>query len=62
MLKVTDAMLANAPACPIRNVLDQVGNTCGGLLVLMSLQGRWRRFMEVKRSIEIGRASCRERV
>ncbi|HOC01007.1 MAG TPA: winged helix-turn-helix transcriptional regulator, partial [Verrucomicrobiota bacterium] len=40
----------NAPACPIRNVLDQVGNKWS-LLVLMSLQGRRRRFMEVKRSI-----------
>lgn len=47
---VTDSILANAAACPIRNVLDQVGNKWS-LLVLLSLQGRRRRFMEVKRSI-----------
>ena len=50
MLKVTDSMLANAAACPIRNVLDQLGNKWS-LLILLSLQGRRRRFMEIKRSI-----------
>ena len=50
MLEVTDSMLANAAACPIRNVLDKVGNKWS-LLVMLSLQGRRRRFMEVKRSI-----------
>ena len=50
MLEVTDSMLANAKACPIRNVLDEVGNKWS-LLVLLSLSRRRRRFMEVKRSI-----------
>ncbi len=50
MFEVTDSMLANAKACPIRNVLDEVGNKWS-LLVMLSLQGRRRRFMEVKRSI-----------
>ncbi len=50
MLKVTDSMLADAKACPIRNVLDEVGNKWS-LLVMLSLQGRRRRFMHVKRSI-----------
>jgi DNA-binding HxlR family transcriptional regulator len=50
MLEVTDSMLANAKACPIRNVLDEVGNKWS-LLVMLSLLGRRRRFMEVKRSI-----------
>jgi len=50
MLKVTDSMLANAKSCPIRNVLDEVGNKWS-LLVMLSLQGRRRRFMDVKRSI-----------
>ncbi|MBK9140145.1 MAG: helix-turn-helix transcriptional regulator [Verrucomicrobia bacterium] len=50
MLGVTDSSLANAAACPIRNVLDQVGNKWS-LLVMLSLQGRRRRFMEVRRSI-----------
>ena len=43
-------MLANAKACPIRNVLDEVGNKWS-LLVMLSLLGRRRRFMDVKRSI-----------
>jgi DNA-binding HxlR family transcriptional regulator len=50
MLEVTDSILADAKACPIRNVLDEVGNKWS-LLVMLSLQGRRRRFMEVKRSI-----------
>jgi len=50
MLEVTDSMLANAKACPIRNVLDEVGNKWS-LLVMLSLLGRRRRFMDVKRSI-----------
>lgn len=50
MLEVPDSMLANAKACPIRNVLDGVGNKWS-LLVMLSLQGRCRRFMGVKRSI-----------
>jgi DNA-binding HxlR family transcriptional regulator len=50
MLEVTDSMLANAKACPIRNVLDEVGNKWS-LLVMLSLHGRRRRFMDVKRSI-----------
>lgn len=50
MLEVPDSILANAPTCPIRNVLDNVGNKWS-LLVMLSLQGRRRRFMEVKRSI-----------
>ncbi len=43
-------MLADAKACPIRNVLDEVGNKWS-LLVMLSLVGRRRRFMDVKRSI-----------
>ena len=50
MLEVTDSMLANADACPIRNVLDEVGNKWS-LLVMLSLAGKRRRFMDVKRSI-----------
>lgn len=50
MPQVTDSTLANAEACPIRNVLDKVGNKWS-LLVMLALQGRRRRFMEVKRSI-----------
>lgn len=50
MLEVPDSILANAKDCPIRNVLDQVGNKWS-LLVMLSLRGRRRRFMEVKRSI-----------
>ena len=50
MLKVTDSMLANAAACPVRNVLDQVGSKwC--LLVMLALHGRRRRFMDLKRAI-----------
>lgn len=36
--------------CPIRHVLDQVGDRWS-LLVLLTLQGRRLRFMELKRSI-----------
>ncbi len=50
MPEVTDSMLAKANACPIRNVLDEIGNKWS-LLVMLSLQGRRRRFMDVKRSI-----------
>jgi DNA-binding HxlR family transcriptional regulator len=50
MLEVTDSILANAKACPIRNVLDEVGSKWS-LLVMLSLLGRRRRFMDVKRSI-----------
>ncbi len=50
MLEVTDSMLANADACPIRNVLDEVGNKWS-LLVMLSLAGKRRRFMDAKRSI-----------
>jgi DNA-binding HxlR family transcriptional regulator len=50
MLEVTDSMLADAKDCPIRNVLDEVGNKWS-LLVMLSLVGRRRRFMDVKRSI-----------
>jgi len=50
MLKVTDSMLADIKACPIRNVLDEVGDKWS-LLVMLSLQGRRQRFMHVKRSI-----------
>ncbi|MBI5386179.1 MAG: helix-turn-helix transcriptional regulator [Verrucomicrobia bacterium] len=50
MLEVTDSILANAGTCPIRNVLDKVGNKWS-LLVMLALQGRRRRFMDVKRSI-----------
>ncbi len=50
MPEVTDSMLANAKTCPIRNVLDGVGSKWS-LLVMLSLQGRHRRFMDVKRSI-----------
>ena len=50
MLKVTDPMLANAEACPIRNVLDKLGSKWS-LLVMLALQGRRRRFMDLKRSI-----------
>ncbi len=50
MLEVTDSMLADAKACPIRNVLDEVGSKWS-LLVMLSLVRRRRRFMEVKRSI-----------
>ncbi len=50
MLEVTDTMLADAKACPIRNVLDEIGNKWS-LLVMLSLVGRRRRFMDVKRSI-----------
>ena len=50
MPQVTDSILASAEACPIRNVLDKVGNKWS-LLVMLALQGRRRRFMEVKRGI-----------
>jgi DNA-binding HxlR family transcriptional regulator len=50
MLEVTDSILSNAKACPIRNVLDKVGRKWS-LLVMLSLQGRRRKFMDVKRSI-----------
>jgi len=50
MLEVTDSMLADAKVCPIRNVLDEVGNKWS-LLVMLSLVGKRRRFMDVKRSI-----------
>lgn len=50
MPEVTDSVLANAGACPIRNVLDKVGNKWS-LLVMLALQGRRRRFMELKRCI-----------
>lgn len=50
MLEVPDSVLSNGAACPIRNVLDKVGNKWS-LLVLLSLQGWRRRFMEAKRSI-----------
>ncbi len=49
MLQVTDSILANAEACPIRNVLVQVGSKWS-LLVMLGLQGR-RRFMDLKRAI-----------
>jgi DNA-binding HxlR family transcriptional regulator len=46
----TDSMLSDAEHCPIRNVLHKVG-TKWSLLVMLALQGRRRRFMDVKRTI-----------
>ena len=46
----TDAMLSDVPNCPIRNVLDKVGNKWS-LLVLVALNERKLRFMELKRLI-----------
>ena len=50
MQKDTDAMLSDVPNCPIRNVLDKVGNKWS-LLVLVALNDRKLRFMELKRLI-----------
>lgn len=46
----TDAMLSDVPNCPIRNVLDKVGNKWS-LLILVALNDRKLRFMELKRLI-----------
>jgi len=43
-------MLSDVPNCPIRNVLDKVGNKWS-LLVLVALNERKLRFMELKRLI-----------
>lgn len=50
MLEVPAANLANPKTCPVRNVLDKVGDKWS-LLVMLSLHGRRRRYMEVKRAI-----------
>ena len=50
MQKDTDALLSDVPNCPIRNVLDEVGNKWS-LLVLVALNERKLRFMELKRLI-----------
>jgi DNA-binding HxlR family transcriptional regulator len=50
MQKDTQAMLSDVPNCPIRNVLDQVGDKWS-LLVLVALSERRLRFMELKRII-----------
>ena len=50
MQKDTDAFLSDVPNCPIRNVLDEVGNKWS-LLVLVALNDRKLRFMELKRLI-----------
>jgi DNA-binding HxlR family transcriptional regulator len=50
MPKDTDALLSDVPNCPIRNVLDKVGNKWS-LLVLVALNKRKLRFMELKRLI-----------
>ena len=50
MPEVTASKLANTEACPIRNVLDKVGNKWS-LLVMLALQGQRRRFMDLKRCI-----------
>lgn len=50
MQQDTDAMLSDVPNCPIRNVLDKVGNKWS-LLVLVALNQRKLRFMELKRLI-----------
>ena len=50
MPKDTDALLSDAAHCPIRNVVHKVGNKWS-LLVLLSLQDRTLRFMELKRLI-----------
>lgn len=46
----TDSLLSDVPNCPIRNVLDKVGNKWS-LLVLVALDSRRLRFMELKRLI-----------
>lgn len=48
MPKDTDAMLSDAPNCPIRNVLDKVSSKWS-MLVLVALSDRKLRFMELKR-------------
>jgi DNA-binding HxlR family transcriptional regulator len=50
MLQVTDEMLSNRLSCPIRNVLDRIGDKWS-LLVLISLAGQKRNFMSIKRVI-----------
>ncbi len=50
MPEVTDPNRPSRDSCPIRHVLDQVGDKWS-LLVLLTLQGRRRRFMELKRAI-----------
>lgn len=50
MQKDTDALLSDVPNCPIRNVLDKVGNKWS-FLVMVALNDRKLRFMELKRLI-----------
>ena len=50
MQKDTDALLSDVPNCPIRNVLDKVGNKWS-FLVMVALDDRKLRFMELKRLI-----------
>jgi len=50
MVKVTVCTEDDAKACPIRNVLDRVGDKWS-LLVLLTLETDTKRFMEIKRSI-----------
>ncbi len=50
MPEVTGPNLTPRNHCPVRHVLDQVGDKWS-LLVLLTLQGRRLRFMELKRSI-----------
>ena len=50
MQKDTDALLSDVPNCPIRNVLDKVGNKWS-FLIMVALDDRKLRFMELKRLI-----------
>lgn len=50
MLEVPASNRADPKTCPIRNVLDHVGDKWS-LLVLLCLEARPRRFMEVQRDI-----------
>lgn len=50
MVEVTVYTEDDAKACPIRNVLDRVGDKWS-LLILLTLGTDAKRFMEIKRSI-----------
>lgn len=50
MPEVTGSNLVRHDPCPVRHVLDRVGDKWS-LLVLLMLRGRRLRFMELKRSI-----------
>ena len=53
---------ADGGACLfVRDILTRVGDKWS-VLIVVSLGDGTRRFSELKRRVEIGRASCRERV